>query len=684
MSGISGTGSSNQSATPAGTNVPPVSFPGIASGIDYNSIISKYTNLTLQQEAPLQTNVAKLNAQQSELLKIQNLVLSFQDAFKAVSDPANFSATTPTSSNTSAIGATSTPGSVATPGSYVITSATLATATQILNDPAANGAFSDTAQLSNAGASITPSNGPAGSTGKGQLTIDGVAIAYDVNSDTLSSFISRANAAFTAAGISASLSSDGAGHVTVTSTQPLTLGSASDSGNLLQALKLDTAQITFSGGTYSATSTANIGGINLGATFNAPNNAGFATAVTSGNFSINGVVFTVNNAGNNLSDVLKQINASAAGVTATYDSANDRVLLTAKAAGPQGISIGGAGDTSNFLQAVGFLTNATKPDQISAGAALAVGKSAHVTYVDNAGTSHSVYSNSNDVTSVVPGVDLKLQQAVDGTIVAPVTISVGADSSGLQTAITTWVTAYNAVIDEINTATQAPVVGSSTNQGSGQQTSQQLTTGGVLFNNQDVLSLRDQLVNVVTSLGKTGSTSYNSLSSVGLTLDSSFTVAAASSSSAPGASGSSPSNTTNQTSVGQQTFGGTSGRFNPLDVAKLTSALAANSSAVAALFTGTSSVVANLGAYLSDVTGLSTQLTGALAGKGSTSSLFKTLNDETTNQITSLQQQIQLVTDQANLQADRLRQEFVASETQIASLQALQSSLGALTASKSG
>ena len=240
------------------------------------------------------------------------------------------------------------------------------------------------------------------------------------------------------------------------------------------------------------------------------------------------------------------------------------------------------------------------------------------------------------------------------------------------------------MIDEINTATQAPVVGSSTNQASGQQTSQQLTTGGVLFNNQDILSLRDQLVDLVTSLGKTGSTSYNSLASVGLTLDSSFTVAAASSSSAPGTSGSSPSNTTNQTNVGQQTFGGTSGRFNPLDVSKLTSALAANSSAVAALFTGTSSVVANLGAYLSDVTGLSTQLTGALAGTGSTTSLFKTLNDETTNQITSLQQQIQLVTDQANLQADRLRQEFVASETQIASLQALQSSLGALTASKSG
>ena len=672
MSGIGATNTAS-SSTPAGTNVPPVSFPGIASGIDYNSIIQKYTDITLAQEKPLQTKVTSLTNQQSELLKIQDLVLKFQDSFAAVSDPGNFSATSPTSSNTGAIAASSIPGATATPGSYVIKSATLATSTQILNDKAANGPFSDTTALASAGASITPVNAPPGSSNKGQITIDGVAIAYDVNADTLQSFIARANTALSSAGIAASLASDGAGHVTVTSAQPLTLGSASDSGNLLAVLKLDTAQVTFGGGNYTATSTSNIGGINLGATFNTGNNAGFATAVTSGKFSINGVVFNVSNSGNNLSDVLKQINGSSAGVTATYDAANDRVLLTAKAAGPQGISIGGAGDTSNFLQAVGFLTDYTKPNQVSAGAAVNVGKSAHVQYVDNAGSAHDVYSNTNDVTTVVPGVDLKLQQAVDGVTIPPVTITVSSDSSGLQTAIKTWTAAYNAVIDEINTSTQAPVVGSSQNQSTGQTSSSQLTTGGVLFNNQDVLSLRDRLINIVTSFGNTGSTSYNSLSSVGLVLDSSFTVATA--------SAGSTSNTTSQTSVSQQTFAGTSGRLKDLDTTKLANALAANPNAVAKLFTGTTSVIGTLGVYLSDVSGLSTQLTGALAGKGTTNSLFKTLQNQTTDQITSFQQQIKLVTDQANLQADRLRQQFVSSEASIAELQSLQSSLGALTAS---
>ncbi|HEX3463996.1 MAG TPA: flagellar filament capping protein FliD [Candidatus Elarobacter sp.] len=671
MSGLSSTSNTTAGSSAYGTNVPPVSFPGIASGIDYNSIIQKYTDLTLQQETPLKNKVTALNNQQAELLKIQDLVSKFQDTFQAVSDPAAFTATAPTSSNSSAIAASTVANAVATPGTYVVTKATLATATQLTNDAAANGTFDPTQPLANAGASITPSNGPSAT--HGTVTIDGVAIQYDVNTNDLQSWITNvANPALAAAGVGASLSYSN-GKVTVTSSQPLTLGSAADSGNLLQVLKLDTAQISYSGGVYTATSTTNIGGINLGATLNTAGNAGFATAVTAGNFTINGVVFSVDPTVNNLNDVIQQINTSSAGVIASYDQANDRIILTSKTSGPQGISLGQSGDTSNFLQAAGFLTNYAQPNQISAGAQLQVGQSAHVQYTDNGGAVHDVYSNSNDVTGAIPGVDLKLQQAVDGVVVPPVTISVSQDSSGLQTAVKTFVDAYNAVIDEINTATQAPVVGSSTDATSGQSTSTQLTTGGVLFNNQDVLSLRDQLVSLVSGFGQTGSSSYNSFASIGLTLDSSFNVQTA--------SASNTQNTNSQDSVSTQTFSGTSGRLNDLDVTKFAAALAANSSAVAKLFTGTGSIVGQLGAYLTNVSGLPTQLTGAIAGKIPAQPLFTVLSSSTNDQITSLQQQIQLVTDQANMQADRLRQEFVNAESTIASLQSLQSSLGALTSS---
>jgi flagellar hook-associated protein 2 len=677
VSGIGSTGSSTTSSAQLGTNAPAVSFPGIASGIDYNSIIQKYTDLTLAQEKPLETKVTSLNAQQAELLKIHDLVAKFQDTFLAVSDPANFTATTPTSSNGSAIATSTVAGSVATPGTYVIKTATLATATQFSNDPAANGTFSFNSALATAGASISPNNGPPGTTTPGQLTINGAVLNYDVNSTTLQSFVSNAANVAALSAVGVTLNYDAATQtVTVNSTQPLTLGSATDHGNLLQVLKLDTAQITFAGGNYTATSTSKIGGINVGATLNTSNNAGFATAVTAGQFSINGVAFTVDPTANNLNNLLQQINSSSAGVFATYDSANDRVLLTAKSSGPQGITLGSTGDTSNFLQAVGFLSNATQPNALSAGAAIAVGKAAHVQYVDNAGTLHDVYSNSNDVTTVVPGVDVKLQQAVDGVVVAPVTISVAQDSSKLQSSIKTFVAAYNAVIDEINKATQAPVVGTTTSQ-NGQSQAQQLTTGGVLFNNFDITGLRDRLVSVVTSMGHTGSSSYNSLASVGLMIDASFSVTAA--------SASNTQNTSSQTSVSQQTFAGTSGRLQDLDVAKLGTALASNANAVAKLFTGSTSLIGQLGSYLTTVSGLSTQLTGGLVGKVPPTSLFASLSNQTNDQISSLQQQIKLVTDQANLQADRLRAEFVSSEGAIAVLQSQQSALSQLTGlSKSG
>jgi flagellar hook-associated protein 2 len=678
VSGIGSSSATSSTATQYGTNVPPVSFPGIASGIDYNSIIQKYTDITLSQEKPLETKVTALNAQQAELLKIHDLVAKFQDTFLAVSDPANFSATTPSSSNSSAVAASTLAGAVATPGTYVVKTATLATATQFTNDAAANGTFSDTTALAVAGASITPNNGPPGSTTPGQLTINGAVLNYDVNSTTLQSFVNNAAniAALSAVGVTLTYNA-ATQTVAVNSTQPLTLGSATDRGNLLQVLKLDTAQITFAGGNYTATSTSKVGGINVGATFNTSNNAGFATAVTAGKFSINGVTFSVDPTANNLNNLLQQINASSAGVFATYDSANDRVLLTAKSSGPQGITLGSAADTSNFLQAVGFLSNATTPNALSAGAAVAVGKAAHVQYVDNAGTPHDVYSNSNDVTTVVPGVDLKLQQAVDGTIVGPVTISVAQDSTKLQTAIKTFVTSYNAVIDEINTATQAPVVGTTTDASTGQTAGTQLTTGGVLFNNSDITGLRDRLVNMVTSMGNTGSSSYNSLSSIGLVIDSSFSVAAA--------TAGNTQNTATQSSVSQQTFAGTSGRLQDLDVTKLGNALAANANAVASLFTGKTSLIGTLGSYLTTVSGLSTQITGGLVGKVPPTSLFASLSNQTNDQISSLQQQIKLVTDQANLQADRLRAEFVSSEGAIALLQSQQGSLSALTgSSKSG
>ncbi|MGE5507513.1 MAG: flagellar filament capping protein FliD [Chitinophagales bacterium] len=83
--------------------------------------------------------------------------------------------------------------------------------------------------------------------------------------------------------------------------------------------------------------------------------------ITSGTFTINGVRITINSGdylgtGNtaDAKDILGKINASGAGVTATYDAATDKLVLTANAPGGD-LNLGGGGDTSNFLTATSLL-----------------------------------------------------------------------------------------------------------------------------------------------------------------------------------------------------------------------------------------------------------------------------------------------------------------------------------------
>ena len=85
MSSIAGTNSGT-----SGTlgDAPPVSFPGVSSGIDYNAIIEKYTADTLQQEKPAERQINNLNAQNVAILKITSLLGAVQDTLTTLSDHA--------------------------------------------------------------------------------------------------------------------------------------------------------------------------------------------------------------------------------------------------------------------------------------------------------------------------------------------------------------------------------------------------------------------------------------------------------------------------------------------------------------------------------------------------------------------------------------------------------------------
>src|SRR5579872_1668322 len=173
---MSGLGSGGVSNIP-GTNVPPVSFPGIASGIDYTSIIQKLTSLTLAPVAQIDAQISTLNAANAELLKLNGMLASVQNALTALSDPTLFTAYDALSSNTAVANASGIPSVAATPGTYIIDATQLATATQVTSatnlghteNDAIGGTVAANVPLIDSYAAITPNNGASG---QGSITVD--------------------------------------------------------------------------------------------------------------------------------------------------------------------------------------------------------------------------------------------------------------------------------------------------------------------------------------------------------------------------------------------------------------------------------------------------------------------------------------------------------------------------------
>lgn len=676
---------SNVSTGVLGTNVPPISFPGISSGIDYNSIIQKLTSMTLAPATQLTHQIATLNAANAEIIKINGLLATVQDALNGLSTPSIYNAVGATSSNTAAATAQGIAGGNAAPGTYVVQSTRLATATQVVSALSAGhserdalgASTGDQVALADSYAAIKPSNG---SGTQGSLTINGVTVNYDVKTQSLQTiFTNITNAVQTATGdASFSIGFVGASDtVQITdANNPISIGAAGDQGNLLQVLRLDQAQVNNTATSGSVTGTAGVGGINQAAMFNSTNssgtatNASYVTPVTSGTFTINGVQISVDATKDNLASVLKRINQSNAGVLASYNTATGQITLTNKNTGPQSIVLGASADTSNFLSATGMTA--------ASGAATTLGTQAAVTFQDASGGTHTVYSSSNTVTTAIPGVQINLLSNTS----TPFQITVSQDSTQLVSAVNTFASAYNAAVNEINAATAAPVIAQSTAGSSVGVGASSALGGGVLFGNADVDLIKNQLVNMVTAVVP-GTSGYTSLSQLGLNLTSSFTQLAATTSSSK-SSNSSSSTGSQSGPVTTETIQGTDGQLQPLDTSKLTAALADNAAAVQNLLSGAQGLVTKMGTYLTGITGLPTQTATGLLGSIPAVSLMQGFQNSNSSEISSIQQQIKLIRDNANQQADALRAEFVDTEAQLAGFQSLQQQLSSFFKSGSG
>jgi flagellar hook-associated protein 2 len=394
---------------------------GLASGFDWRSLVDQLADVERAPEKRLLSEQTTIQQRNNAFSAIKTQLGVLQNRIKALKETSLFDARGVTVSKTSA--ATASAGAGTPLGSYSFN------VTQL----AASSSRQGTADI---GAKLSATNDVSGlvlsdaafvnAVTAGTFTVNGKQISV-ATTDTLQGVFDKIS---TATGGAVTGSYDSAtDRIQLGGASEIVLGSATDTSNFLQAAKLG------NNGTGSVTSSAQLGAVRLAKELSAAN---FATAVTdggagAGEFKINGVSISFNAATDSLSNVLSRINNSSAGVLASYDSINDRVVLSNKATGDVGIAIEDV--TGNFAAASG----------LSAGA---LQRGRNLLYSVNGGGTLSSQTNTiSEASSGIPGLSVAVL-AQDSF-----TVDVAVDSSKIKTAVSDFVAEYNKTQALINTNT---------------------------------------------------------------------------------------------------------------------------------------------------------------------------------------------------------------------------------------
>lgn len=405
-----------------------VQISGLASGINWSTLVSELVAADSVGVNQVKAHQATVNSQISSLAGLSTDLNNLSSAIFTLEDPSSYG--TVVASSTTANSTWNASAQTGTPvGSYAIAVSKLATSSVW------NGAGSISTGLN--GTNGTNVNGltlasmpTAQPVTAGTFTINGHQITV-TTSESLADVFTAINGA-TGSDVTGSYD-PGTDTVQLTSAShtPIVLGAANDTSNILQALKLA------NNGSYTVTSSSKLGTLDLGTPIASAN---LATAVTgvdgsgNGSFMINGVSIGYNVNSDTLTTLMGRITNSGAGVTATYDATDNRMVLTNNTTGDTGI---GLSDTTGTMLAALGLTGAS-------GASLTRGVNAQ--FQVNGGPTQT--SQSNVLTGAQLGV-AGLSVTVD--TLDTQTIQVANDTSPLQTAIQTFITSFN----QMQTDTQA-------------------------------------------------------------------------------------------------------------------------------------------------------------------------------------------------------------------------------------
>jgi flagellar hook-associated protein 2 len=399
---------------------------------DWQSMV---TQLVQADSAPVTALQAQVTTNQSQITALTSLHTGFtqlQTDIQALTVPSLFTSRTVSSSDAS-WNATAASGTAT--GTYSIDITHLATAASRVGSQNIASPLSNSSTVTGLTLATLPTATPITA---GTFTVNGqpVTVALtDSLQDVFDKISTATNGAVTASYVPGS---DGIKltNTNASDTSEIVLGAVNDSSNFLQATQLA------NNGTDTVTSANPLGAVALNVPIASANLGTPITAVDgsgNGSFSINGVSIAYNINTDSLATVMKRITASSAGVTASYNSASNNVVLTNKSTGDTGLGANDVIPTDGQVGLLGALG-------LTSASTLQHGQNALFTV--NGGPAISSASNTFSPTTLgVPG--LTVTAGTAGTQ----TITVAPDVTTITNAIQQFVGDYNTVQGAISTDT---------------------------------------------------------------------------------------------------------------------------------------------------------------------------------------------------------------------------------------
>ncbi|MBF0434725.1 MAG: flagellar filament capping protein FliD [Magnetococcales bacterium] len=418
----------------------PISFGGLATGLPANMVDQLMTVETRRMTA-LQTKKSNLTTQQTALNDLGSKLSALDTTVTNLQSISSWSPHTATSGDTTYLDVTA--SSTAVAGSHSVEITRLASSQTMMS---AAGVTSSTDTLSAAPTlSFTLMNTDGTTT---NYTNTDFAIASGDSLSTIASKISSYNYGTNSTGVSASTLYDGTNYRLVLTPRDQGAGSRNSDGttNTTRLTNLVMNMAWTGGQTWDTTVTSG-NTVAIGTATAMTSSSATVSAVTNFDFTFNGTSYTNATvgvaAGDTLSGIATRINSmNVTGLKASIvnDGYQNRLVIDGTTA------ITGLNVDVNFSNVDGSGTASTlKSTAATSWGAFqsSVGQDAQMK-IDGL---TNIYSSSNSVTSVLPGITLSLKQVTAAN--TPVSVTVANDNTTLKTTLNSFTSAFNDVIKYI-------------------------------------------------------------------------------------------------------------------------------------------------------------------------------------------------------------------------------------------